>query len=283
MKNNGYGGTKDTRGSMKIPFFFIAVATMLFSGCNIQNSFLYFPSSSCPEEEPLKAAHLKPWPLPSTTDYSGLVATIETKNYKGTVIVFHGNGGTAVDRAFYVETLAALGYRVILAEYPRYGGRKGELGEKAFVHDALETARLAFEQFGAPLFLWGESLGCGIATAVAKETSVKIEGIVLLTPWNTLAAVAQSKFPFLPVRLLLSDTYDNIGNLKSFTGRIAIVGAGRDEIIPVRHAKNLYLSISNPAKRMWLLQEAGHNNWLMYTSMAWWKEIMGFVSSKDKG
>lgn len=266
---------------MKIRLFLMTVATMLFSGCNLQNNFLYFPSSILPTAESLKAAQLMPWPVSSATEYCGLVATRATKDAKGTTIVFHGNGGTAVDRTFYVETLAALGYRVILAEYPRYGGRKGELGEKAFVDDAIKTVGLAFERFGGPIFLLGESLGCGVATAAAQKTSVKIEAIILLTPWDTLAAVAESKFPLLPVRLFLTDTYDNIGNLKSFQGRIAVVGVGRDEVIPVRHAQNLYRSLATPAKRMWLLPAAGHNDILAYTNPRWWQEIMDFASGND--
>jgi hypothetical protein len=182
-----------------------------------------------------------------------------------------------------VKALGTLGYRVILAEYPRYGGRKGELGEKAFVNDASETVRLAFEKYGGPLFVLGESLGCGVAAAIAKETSVKIDGIVLITPWDTLASVAQSKFPFLPVRLFLKDKYDNINNLRSFKGRIAVVGAGRDEVIPIGHAKDLYHSLSGTSKRMWTIQGVGHNDWPISTDTSWWKEIMDFVSSNDKG
>ena len=260
--------------------FLLIVAAMIFSGCKIQNSFLYFPSLSAPSEESLQAGHIKAWQS-SKADYRGFVATSEVRRSNGTIVVFHGNGGTAADRVFYVTALSALGYRVILAEYPRYGGRKGELGEKAFVTDANETVRLAFEQFGEPLFLLGESLGCGVAAAVAKETSVKIDGIILITPWDTLASVAKSKFPFLPVRLLLTDKYDNIDNLKSFKGRIAVVGAGRDEVIPIKHAKDLYGSFSSSTKRMWIIREAGHNDWPMHTNPSWWKEIMDFVRSID--
>jgi pimeloyl-ACP methyl ester carboxylesterase len=172
---------------------------------------------------------------------------------------------------------------VILAEYPRYGGRKGELGEKAFVTDANETVRLAFEQFGEPLFLLGESLGCGVAAAVAKETSIKVDGIILITPWDTLASVAKSKFPFLPVRLLLTDKYDNIDNLRSFKGRIAVVGAGRDKVIPIAHAKDLYNSLSSNTKKMWIIQGVGHNDWPMSTNTSLWKEITSFVRSSDNG
>ncbi len=201
---------------------------------------------------------------------------------KGTVIVFHGNGGAAADRGFYLDALGARGYRVILAEYPRYGGRKGELGEKAFVADGIETVRLAFEEYGGPLYILGESLGCGVAAAVAGKASVKIDGIVLITPWDTFESVAKSKFPFLPVRLLLKDKYDSIKNLHSFKGKIAVVGAGRDEIIPIRHAENLFNSLPGSGKKMWTIEGAGHNDWYTYTNSSWWEEIISFVSGNEK-
>jgi pimeloyl-ACP methyl ester carboxylesterase len=173
-----------------------------------------------------------------------------------------------------------LGYRVILSEYPAYGGRKGTLGEKAFVADGVETVRLAFEQFGGPVFLLGESLGCGVAASVAAQMPVKIAGIILITPWDTLLSVAQSKFSFLPVRPLLTDKYDSIDNLKSFKGRIALVGAERDEIIPIKHAKRLYDSLSAAEKRMWIVKGAGHNDWPMYEQASLWNEITTFMEGK---
>ena len=270
------------RGRMILRFLVLIVAAMTFPGCKIENYFLYFPNSSVPSEESLKACNINPWPS-SLRDYRGFVSVNGMGHTQGTIIVFHGNGGTAADRVFYVKALSALGYRVILAEYPMYGGRKGELGEKAFVTDANETVRLAFEQFGQPLFLLGESLGCGVAAAVAKETSVKVDGIILITPWDTLASVAQSKVPFLPVRLLLTDKYDSIGNLAGFKGRIAVVGAGRDEVIPIKHANDLYRSISSATKRMWIIKEGGHNDWPMHTNTSWWKEISDFVRNNDNG
>jgi uncharacterized protein len=259
-------------------FILVAIAANFF-GCNVEHKFLYFPDASRPSEELLRVNHLKLW-QESATDYRGLVVFNEIAKPKGTVIVFHGNAGKATNRIFYIEGLSALGYRVILAEYPLYGGRKGMLGEKAFVADGVETVRLAFEQFGGPVFLLGESLGCGVAAAVAARTPVKIAGIILITPWDSLASVAQSKFSFLPVRLLLTDKYDSVGNLKSFKEKIALVGAERDEIIPIRHARHLYDSLAIVEKRMWTIAGAGHNNWYMHAQTLLWKEITDFMEEK---
>jgi hypothetical protein len=112
----------------------------------------------------------------------------------------------------------------------------------------LETVRLAYEQYGAPLYLVGESLGCGVAAAIAKKTSVPIAGIILITPWDTLASVAKSMFPFLPVQLVLTDKYDSISNLKEFKNKISVVGAERDDILPIKHAVNLMLFLKTVKK-----------------------------------
>ncbi len=182
----------------------------------MQNKFLYFPNDEWPSAGRCwRAENLALWQA-TGSDFRGLISASNAPTPSGTIVLFHGNGGTAYDRSFYLEPLTELGFRVILAEYPQYGGRPGKVGEKPFVADGLETVRHAFEQYGEPLYLLGESLGCGVAAAVAKKTSTPIAGIILITPWDTLAAVAKSLFPFLPVTMLLTDKYDSIGNLQSF-------------------------------------------------------------------
>ncbi|MFO7568285.1 MAG: alpha/beta fold hydrolase [Smithellaceae bacterium] len=246
----------------------------------MQNKFLYFPNDEWPTDRMLAAEKLALWQT-TGADYRGLIAASDAPAPNGTIVLFHGNGGTAFDRGFYIEPLTELGFRVILAEYPKYGGRPGKVGEKPFVADALETVRLAYAQYGAPLYLLGESLGCGVAAAVAKNTSSPVAGIILITPWDTLAAVAKSLFPFLPVSMLLTDKYDSIANLQSFQGKISVVGAGRDEILPVEHARNLYANLPEGRKRLWIIEGAGHNDWPFHTDASLFREITDFVNVRQ--
>lgn len=245
----------------------------------MQNRFLYFPSGDRPSAAMLETENLVLWPA---ADYRGLIAAGDAPAPNGTIVLFHGNGGTALDRGFYLEPLMELGFRVVLTEYPKYGGRPGQVGEKPFVADGLETVRLAHQQFGEPLYLFGESLGCGVASAVANKTSAPIAGIILITPWDTLASVAKSLFPFLPVTMLLTDKYDSIENLKSFKKKISVVGAERDEILPIKHAQNLYNFLPENSKRMWVIKGAGHNDWPFHVGSSFWKEITGFVKVEIK-
>jgi alpha-beta hydrolase superfamily lysophospholipase len=220
--------------------------------------------------------NMKLWQA-TASDYQGLIAASDAPAPNGTIVLFHGNGGTALDRGFYLEPLMELGFRVILAEYPKYGGRPGKVGEKPFVTAGLETVRIAYEQYKEPLYLMGESLGCGVAAAVAKQTSAPIAGIILITPWDTLASVAKSLFPFLPVQLVLTDKYDSIENLKSFKNKISVIGAERDEILPIKHAINLYNALPEGRKRMWIIKGAGHNDWPMHADASLFKEMTDFV------
>jgi pimeloyl-ACP methyl ester carboxylesterase len=260
----------------------LAVFLLTLSSCNIQRDMLYFPSTYLPPQASLTDYNIQFWPSDSN-GYRGFISTVHTGKTKGTIIVFHGNAGTAADRVYYVEALAQLGYRVILAEYPGYGGRKGELGEESFVHDAKETVRLASEHYGAPIFLLGESLGCGVVTAVGKDLPVKVEGIILITPWDTLLSIAREKFPWLPVRLFLRDKYDSIDNLKEYRGRIAIIGAELDEVVPIQHAQSLFRSLSGSkgVHEMRTIRGAGHNDWPDRVDRAWWKGLTDFIQGNN--
>jgi uncharacterized protein len=267
--------------TLKIILLFL-IAPIVFGGCNMmQNKFLYFPGGERPSEKMLATENMKLWQA-SATDYRGLITASDTPVPSGTIVLFHGNGGAAYDRGFYLEPLTKLGFRVILAEYPKYGGRHGKVGEKPFVADGLETVRLAFDQYGAPLYLLGESLGCGVAAAIARQTSVPIAGIILITPWDTLAAVAKSLFPFLPVKMLLTDKYDSIENLKDFPKNISVVGAELDEILPIQHARNLFASLPEGKKRLWVIPGAGHNDWPFHADTSLFKEITEFVKVDNK-
>ena len=138
----------------------------------MQYNMLYYPDSRMPSESELAAKGLQFWPA-GPVGYRGYISTGGVEDIKGTIIVFHGNAGTAADREYYLSPLGSMGYRVILAEYPGYGGRTGRLGEQSFVDDARKTVQIAAEKYKGPIYLLGESLGCGVVAGVAKDTSLE--------------------------------------------------------------------------------------------------------------
>ncbi len=240
-----------------------------------QRRLLYHPGLERPSDADVVRAGLAFWPGPGDSCL-GFINPSSGSDRPGVVIVFHGNAGTARERDYYHMILGGLGYRVLLAEYPGYGGRKGELNEKSLVADAKRTIRACRRELGGPVFLIGESLGCGIAAGAVSDPSVQAEGILLITPWDSLPSLAQKTYWFLPARWLAADRYDNIRNLVNYPGRVAVAIAEQDEIIPEQLGLNLYAALRNE-KRLWILRDAGHNTWIERTGTAWWREVMQFL------
>lgn len=261
---------------------FILLAAVLLGALILllQRRLLYFPDVVLPSPTGLSTAGLSFWPGPGEA-YRGIIGSSEVVDGRGTVVVFHGNAGAAWQRSYYVDALESLGYRVVLAEYPGYGGRSGSPSEHALVDDGIATVQQVYQRYGAPVFLWGESLGSGVAAAVAGRITVPVEAIILLTPWDSLPGLAQSLYPFLPVRYLMRDRYDSIANLREFSGNIAVVVAARDEIIPGQHSMALYDALAGP-KKLWRFEGAGHNSWPVSPGERWWAEVMAFAAGADR-
>ncbi len=245
----------------------------------MQERMIYYPEKTPPKEEMCAAMGLRFWPGQGRADYRGFVSPAASLESKGTIVVFHGNAGSALDRGYYVAALEPRGYRVLLAEYPGFSGRPGKLGEGPIVKDGQATVKLAYEQYGGPLYLWGESLGAGVAAAIVADVAVPVLGVVMLTPWDTLPNLAQAIFWFLPVRWLIRDQYDSMKNLANYRGRVALLVAENDEVIPKRHGIRLYESIKG-SKKLWEFRRAHHNTWPAGSREAWWDEVLAFLGGQ---
>ncbi|MEM6327183.1 MAG: alpha/beta hydrolase, partial [Bacteroidota bacterium] len=163
-----------------------------------------------------------------------------------------------------------------LAEYPGYGGRPGSPTEAVLVEDAVRTLRTVAEAYPGPLVVWGESLGAGVAAAAVAEAGDLVDGVVLLTPWDSLVETAQRAYPWLPVRWLLRDRYDSVANLSAFDGPVAVAVAEADRVLPAERGLALFEALDEP-KRLWTFEGAGHNSWPTDPAEAWWDEVLAFV------
>lgn len=249
-----------------------------------QNSLLYFPERLTERHADAAFAFYKVvrWPEGSGADYRGVIKRTapDAALTNGTVLVFHGNGGCAQEREFYSETFQRLGWRVILAEYPGYGARPGKLGEASFREDGRATARLVRQRYPGRLVLLGESLGSGVAAAVAADPEVKADALILATPWDTLASVAAHHYPWLPVRLFLRDRYDSVAYLKNYAGPVTVLMAEDDEIMPASSTHALYDGLPRAdRKRLIRVPYCGHNEWFWQVTDAQWREILAAAAA----
>lgn len=237
----------------------------------LQDHFLYFPSKT-----PLTALvsdELRPWP--GEDGFMGLLAE-PSRPAHATAILFHGNAGHAGHRKVYADALVRHGVRVILAEYPGYGPRDGKVGEASFVADAQRIIELAHARFGAPLLLIGESLGAGVVAAATAQKGDRIDGLMLITPWDRLAHIAAHHYAWLPTSWLLRDRYDSVANLAGFDRPVLVVVAERDRIVPARFGRALYNALGM-RRQLRIVPGADHNDWFHRVDEAWWREALAFL------
>ena len=254
----------------------------------IQNRLTYprqMTGAVLSEEQAIKNArfvHLVPWdhPTPGAASPQGYVRPDFTQPApRGTIVVFHGNGDWAWARTAYVDAFTQRGFRVFLYEYPGYGGRPGRPSEATIVPDAQALVRSLAQAGYGPVYVWGESLGAGVAAAVCADPTLPVQGLALLTPWDNIANVGLSIYPYIPVRQLMTDKYDSIANLQRFSHPICVIRSTQDEVIPARLTLNLFSHLPDP-KKMILQEGYGHENWPNTPDLAWWDDVLNFIAPK---
>ena len=259
-----------------IIFIYLFLLFMIFM---FQRNLIYFPETYHQNQQTklISQFNLKPWP--DEENYRGYISKNQPTQTKGTILIFHGNAGSARSRLYYIKALERLGYRVVLAEYPGYGSRTGQPSESVFIEDSLQTIRLVKQHFDGPFFLWGESLGVGVVSGIVKTGEIKTKGIILMTPFDSLPSVAQHHYWYFLGKWLTRDKFDNITNLKNYSGNTAVILAEEDKIIPKHISVKLYQSISG-RKQLWEFAGSGHNSLPIYPDSQWWAEVMKFVDNE---
>jgi len=173
------------------------------------------------------------------------------------VLAFHGNTGDIADRADKLRPLVESGFGLLLAEYRGFGGNPGRPTEPDILRDSHGVLDWLMGQGVPPsrTAVYGESLGTGVAVALAAERPVG--AVVLDAPFTSIAEVAQTHYWFLPARWLVRDRYDSLARIGRVPAPILIMHGGQDETIPPAMGKRLY-DAAPPPKRWLYLENGGH-------------------------
>jgi uncharacterized protein len=163
---------------------------------------------------------------------------------------------------------------VYILEYPGYEDRTGPPTQKrlfAAAADALQM--LPTNQL---VYLVGESLGSGVASYLAGTYPDRIAGMILISPFTSVVAVANYHFPILPV-LLLTDRFPSKKYLRNYHGKVGITVDGRDVVVPQKFGLRLYHGYNGP-KRLWQFPDGTHCQ-ITEPTTQFWKEAIAFWQS----
>lgn len=125
---------------------------------------------------------------------------------------------------------------VVAFHYRGYRPSTGSPSSEALIADAPLVYDAAVERTGATkVIAAGFSIGSGVAAYLAGKR--KLDGLILVTPFDSLKAAAADLFPWLPVGPFFQHEMNSAGALKGSQVPVALIAAERDEIIrPIRTA-----------------------------------------------
>jgi pimeloyl-ACP methyl ester carboxylesterase len=157
-----------------------------------------------------------------------------------------GFGGNAQDAEMLGQDLAAdfPNLHVSVFHYRGYGPSTGQPSETALLEDALAihdalVARLAPER----VFAIGISLGSAVAAHLSKERP--LAGVVLVTPFDSIEAVAKETYFWVPVGPLLRHRFPTVEFMAGNPTPVAVIAAAQDRLIRPRRTAALVERLEN--------------------------------------
>ncbi|EHR48632.1 alpha/beta superfamily hydrolase [Saccharomonospora marina XMU15] len=215
------------------------IVAVVFGGAfAFQRKLIYLPSGG----QPPSAAEILPGgrDVTFTTDDGLRLAAwyFPVPDARATVLVAPGNAGNRSVRVPLARALTGNGLSVLLLDYRGFGGNPGSPTEEGLKLDARAAWRFLVREAGVSpgdLVYFGESLGAAVVSELAVRQPPK--ALVLRSPFTDLAAVAKRHYPFLPVRMLLLDTFPVVEYVSRERAPVTVVYGTADSIVPAEQSE----------------------------------------------
>jgi pimeloyl-ACP methyl ester carboxylesterase len=177
------------------------------------------------------------------------------------ILAFGGNAWNAENAAVYLFTLYPQA-EVVAFHYRGYRPSTGRASVDALIADApliYDKVREEADKQGgsARIIAAGFSIGSGVAVHLARER--KLDGLLLVTPFDSLAELAKLHFPWVPTASLLKNPMRNGELLRGLDVPTAVIAAEHDEIIP-RERSSMMRGAAQRLVYSRTIKDAGHND-----------------------
>ena len=224
------------------------LVTVLFVS---QRSLLYHADSSTPEPSEYGLDQMQAIRIPAEDDLQLFAWWQAPSETAGPVLIyFHGNAGNLGYRSDKVREFLEAGIGVLLVTWRYNAGSGGKPSEESLVADGRAALKFVAETgvAEAQVVLYGESLGSGVAVALAAEQ--RVGAIVLEAPYTSIAEVAQHHYWYAPAKWLVRDRFDSRARIGRVSAPIMVIHGERDRVIPSRFGRRLYEAAPEPKEAL---------------------------------
>ena len=173
------------------------------------------------------------------------------------VLSFAGNAWNGQEAATYLHQIYT-DADVIGFHYRGYRPSTGKPSAKALFADAPLIYDEAVSRVKPKrVVAVGLSIGTGVASHLA--TVRKLDGVILVTPFDSLEAVAKGQFPYLPIGAIFSHEMDSAAALSAVDAPVAIIAAEHDTLIVPERTDKLRQAVRRLSYDE-TISGAGHND-----------------------
>jgi pimeloyl-ACP methyl ester carboxylesterase len=222
-------------------------------------SHLIFPVHAVPPAGPLlSGAERMSVRTPDGQTLHGVHIPPDGANRDGALILgFGGNAWNGQDVAEYLHELYP-DVDVVTFHYRGYPPSTGSPSGETLIADAplVYDAAVALVRPKRVIAV-GLSIGTGVAAQLSSQR--KLDGLILVTPFDSLKAVAEAMYPWLPIGPFFEHEIDAAGALRDSKLPVAIIAAEHDSIVPVQRTEALRAIVPNLVYDR-TIGGAGHND-----------------------
>lgn len=243
-------------------FLYLAIgAALLYAGVVLMTALfqtrMLFPAGIAAANRPPLPASAQRLAL-TTTDGHRLVGVRlgPSSSDKPLLLGFGGNAWNADAMALTLHGLFP-GHEVIAFHYRGYPPSGGEPSARALLADSVAILDHLQHERARSVIAVGFSIGSGVAAYLAHHRP--LAGLILVTPFDSLKALAREHFAWAPTGLLLRHHMPTVDLVKGKQTPTALIVAGRDTIVPARRSEPLRSAIPNLVLDR-TIAEAGHND-----------------------
>jgi pimeloyl-ACP methyl ester carboxylesterase len=175
----------------------------------------------------------------------------------GVVFYLHGNAGHLQSWFVNADFYRRLNLDLFMLDYRGFGKSTGRIESQAQLEADVRAAwqHVAARYEGRRRIFFGRSLGTGLAAVLAAE--VQPELTVLVSPYESIAALAGEIYPWVPGSLLRYPLRTDLA-LPQVRGPVLMLHGDRDTTIPLDHSRRL-LKLA-PTARLVVIEGTGHND-----------------------
>jgi uncharacterized protein len=196
------------------------------------------------------------------------------------ILYCHGNGEDVASVGELAAHLSnVLQASVFVFDYRGYGHSEGSPNEAGCIADGDAAQRwLATRMCLRPndVIVMGRSLGSAVAIALAGQNGTR--ALVLENAFPTMPDVAAIHFPWLPVRWVMKNRYDNLNRIRRYNGPLLQSHGTADVLIPIGLARSLFDASPSRNKKWLELPNRGHNDPLPFS---YYNELAAFLNAVD--